>query len=80
MAGKCIKPDCECLDYCEADDPYGKPQAKMIRCKPQSDEHLEYHRAWLDSKVTDKGFVMSMQPVDDGELWIDIKFKPQVFV
>ena len=28
MAGRCIKPDCECLDYCEAEDPYGKPQAK----------------------------------------------------
>jgi len=27
MAGKCIKPDCECLDYYEADDPYGKPDA-----------------------------------------------------
>ena len=21
---KCIHPDCECLDYCEADDPYSK--------------------------------------------------------
>lgn len=80
MAGRCIKPNCECLDYCDAADPYGKPQAKMIRCKPQSPEHLEYHRAWLNQTATNNGFVMDMQPIDDGELWIEIKFKPQVFV
>lgn len=54
--------------------------AKMIRCKPQTPEHFEYHRAWLDGKVTDKGFVASLTPVDDGESWIEIKFKPQVFM
>lgn len=80
MVGKCIKPDCECLDYCEADDPYGKPQAKAIRVKPQSDEHLEYHRAWLNGKCTDYGFVRSLQPVDDGDLWIEIKFAPYIFL
>ena len=77
MAGRCIKPDCECLDYCEADDPYGNPQTKRIRCKPQSDEYLEYHQAWLNGTLTDKGLVVSMTPIDDGNFFIEFEFLPQ---
>jgi len=25
---KCIRPDCACLDYCEAQDPFSKPATK----------------------------------------------------
>ena len=76
MAGLCLHPDCECLDYCEAQDPFGHPQYKSIRSVPQSEEHLKYHKAWINGELTDRGYVASLKPIDDGEFYIEVKFKP----
>ena len=75
MAGKCIKPECECLDYCEAEDPYGKPMFKAIKCDSGRGEHLKYHDAWLNGYLTDRGYVASITPIDNGSMFVEVKFK-----
>ncbi|WP_295802174.1 hypothetical protein [uncultured Microbulbifer sp.] len=46
----CIHPNCECLDYCEAEDPYSKtPVAACNECGRQvcNDELCEEYQEYL---------------------------------
>ena len=41
MIDKCIHPDCECLDYCEAADPHSKtPTIDWVERKSLAEEKL----------------------------------------
>lgn len=41
---KCIHPDCECLDYCEAEDPFSKTPVRKEEKQDWYDSDEWYYR------------------------------------